>query len=283
MKAYAQTGNTAANPYYFSKFDIMVHTMEELCYVLKEEAFLLGNEIMDKELIAFVGEECGLQELARELNVLVSKKGTLSSLVSMIQSYVGFYTTEEIRQMEETLKKSSGMSDYEKKKLQIDYLVEKKRYSAAADAYERLLKELYGLGPEIMQKYERVTAGIWHNKGVAFAGMMRYDEAGECFLKAFELTGDRDSFLAFLGAKRLILNQTDYVALTAAYGKQYADCLAFEKSFDKLSERWQQTGEYAYLKELRSLRVIGEQKKYYSESEKVVGLLKTKYRNSVGV
>lgn len=283
MKAYAQTGNTAANPYYFKKLDIMVYTMEELCYVMKEEAFLLGNEIMEKELISFVGEECGLDELARELNALVSRKGTLSSLVCMIQGYVGFYNKEEIRKMEETLKMSSGMSDYEKKKLQIDYLLEKKRYSAASDAYDRLLKELYALGPEIMEKHEKVTAGIWHNKGVAFAGLMRYDEAGECFLKAFGLSGDRDSFMAFLGAKRLTLSQTDYVALTAEYGKQYADCLTFEKYFDKLGEKWQQTEEYAYLKELQSLRVLGEQKKYYSESEKVVGLLKNRYRSSVGV
>ncbi len=283
MKAYAQTGNTAVNPYYFKKLDIMVYTMEELCYVMKEEAFLLGNEIMEKELISFVGEECGLDELAGELNVLVSRKGTLSSLVCMIQNYVGFYSREEIGKMEETLKMSSGMSDYEKKKLQIDYLVEKKRYSVAVDAYDRLLKELYALGAEIMEKHEKVTAGIWHNKGVAFAGLMRYDEAGECFQKAYSLSGDRDSFMAFLGAKRLVLSQTDYVALAAQYGKQYADCLAFEKCFDKLGEKWQQTAEYAYLKELQSFRATGEQKKYYSESEKVVALLKNKYRSSVGV
>ena len=283
MKAYAQIGNTAATPYYFKKLDIMVYTMEELCYVLKEEAFLLGNEIMEDELVEFVGTECGLTELARELHVLVHQKGTLSSLVCMIQNYVGFYSREEILQMEETLKMSCGMSDYEKKKMQIDYLVEKKRYSAANDAYDGLLKELYSLAPELMEKHGSVTSGIWHNKGVAFAGLMRYDEAGECFLKAYKQSGDRDSFMAFLGAKRLVLSQTDYVALVSEYGKQYADCLAFEKSFDKMCESWQQTKEYAYLKEMRGLRAIGEQKKYYSESEKVVGLLKNRYRSSVGV
>lgn len=283
MKAYAQIGNTAVTPYYFKKLDIMVYTMEELCYVLKEEAFLLGNEIMEDELIEFVGEGCGLDELARELHPLVHQKGTLSSFVSMIQSYVGFYSREEIGQMEDTLKMSSGMSDYEKKKMQIDYLVEKKRYSAAGDAYDTLLKELDKLEPELLQAHGRVLAGIWHNKGVAFAGLMRYDEAGECFRKAFELSGDKESFMAFLGAKRLTLSQTDYVALVSEFGKQYADCLAFEKSFDKLQSSWEQTPECAHLKEMRTLRVMGEQKKYYSESEKVVQLLKNRYRSSVGV
>ncbi len=283
MKAYAQIGNTATTPYYFKKLDIMVYTMEELCYVLKEEAFLLGNEIMESELVEFVGKECGLVELARELHVLVHQKGTLSSLICMIQNYVGFYSSEEILKMEETVKMSSGMSDFEKKKMQIDYLVERKRYSAANDAYDVLLRELYALAPELMEKHGSVTAGIWHNKGVAFAGLMRYDEAGECFLKAYKQSGDRDSFMSYLGAKRLVLSPTDYVALVSEYGKQYADCLAFEKNFDKLSERWQQTLEYAYLKEMQRLRTGGEQKKYYSESEKVVGLLKDRYRSSVGV
>lgn len=283
MKAYAQIGNTAKTPYFFKKLDIMVYTMEELCYVLKKEAFLLGSEIMEDELVSFVGEECGLEELAGEIHVLIHQKGTLSNLVCMIQRYVGFYSKEEIDQIEETLKMSSGMSDYEKKKMQIDYLVEKKRYSAANDAYDILLKELYELSPELLEAHSSVTAGILHNKGVAFAGLMRYDEAGKCFLKAYELSGDKESFMAFLGAKRLTLSQTDYVALVSEYGKQYADCLAFEKCFDRLNEQWQQTREHEQLKELRGLRAIGEQKKYYSESEKVVGLLKNRYRSSVGV
>lgn len=283
MKAYVQTGNTAKTPYYFKKLDIMVYTMEELCYVLEKEAFLLGNEIMEDDLIQFVGEECGLAELAEEMHVLVHQKGTLSSLVCMIQRYVGLYTKEEIAQMEATLKMSSGMSDYEKKKMQIDYLVEKKRYSAANDAYDSLLKELYRLPAELLEANNKVAAGILHNKGVALAGLMRYDEAGECFLKAYGLSREKESFMAFLGAKRLTLSQTEYVALIAEYGEQYADCLAFEKSFERLNEQWQQTQEYMQLKELRALRAIGEQKKYYSESEKVVGLLKSKYRSSVGV
>ncbi len=283
MKAYVQTGNTAKAPYYFKKLDIMVYTMEELCYVLRREAFLLGNEIMEDALVRFIGEECGLEELAGEIHLLIHQKGTLSSLVCMIQRYVGLYTKEEIAQMEETLKMSSGMSDYEKKKMQMDYLVEKKRYSAANDAYDSLLKELHELPGELLEANSNVMAGILHNKGVALAGLMRYDEAGECFLKAYELKGDKESFMAFLGAKRLTLSQTEYVALVAEYGEQYADCLAFEKSFDRLNEQWQQTAECSRLKELRALRAIGEQKKYYSESEKVVGLLKDRYRSSVGV
>ena len=283
MKAYAQIGSTATTPYYFKKLDIMVYTMEELCYVLKREAFLLGNEIMEDELVSFVGEECGLDELAGELRVLIHQKGTLSNFVCMIQRYIGFYDDEEIHRMEETLKMGSGMSDYEKKKLQIDYLVEKKRYSAAGDAYDGLLKELYQLPAELLASHSRVTAGILHNKGVAFAGLMRYDEAGDCFLKAFEINGDKESFMAFLGAKRLTLSQTEYVALVSEYKKQYEDCLAFEKGFERLNEAWQQTKEYHQLKELQGLRAMGEQNKYYRESEKVVTQLKNRYRSSVGV
>ena len=283
MKAYVQTGNTAKAPYYFKKLDIMVYTMEELCYVLRREAFLLGNEIMEEELIRFVRDECGLDGLAEEMHGVIYQKGTLSSLVCMIQRYVGLYGKEEIEQMEETLKMSSGMSDYEKKKMQMDYLVERKHYNAANDAYDRLLKELYELPEELLAANASVIAGILHNKGVALAGLMRYDEAGECFWKAHESSGDRDSFMAFLAAKRLTLSQTDYVALVAELGKKYEDCLAFEKSFDRLNEQWQKTKECNHLKGLRVLRANGEQNKYYSESEKVVGLLKDKYRSSAGV
>ena len=99
--------------------------MEELCCCLKENAFLLGTDIMQDSLLKFISNECDVPQLARELYPLVHKRGNLSTFVTMILEYVGFYSPEEIRQVEKVLKQGANLPDYEKQKIQIDYMVEK--------------------------------------------------------------------------------------------------------------------------------------------------------------
>ena len=57
MRAIACIGNYAKVPYYFEKLDIRVSCLEELCYCLNENAFLLGNEIKKKKNIKAIQEK----------------------------------------------------------------------------------------------------------------------------------------------------------------------------------------------------------------------------------
>ena len=56
--------------------------------------------------------------------------------VVTILQYVGMYDPEEILQVEQVLKQGAGLSNLEKRKSQIDYMVEKRKY--AADLEEQL-------------------------------------------------------------------------------------------------------------------------------------------------
>ena len=47
--------------------------------------------------------------------------------VVTILQYVGMYDPEEILQVEQVLKQGAGLSNLEKRKSQIDYMVEKKK------------------------------------------------------------------------------------------------------------------------------------------------------------
>jgi hypothetical protein len=111
--------------------DIRVYSMEELCYCLKENAFLLDLSIMNDKLVDWIGEECKVWELAKQLYPMVHKQGSLSVFVVTILQYVGMYDPEEILQVEQVLKQGAGLSNLEKRKSQIDYMVEKRKYAAA--------------------------------------------------------------------------------------------------------------------------------------------------------
>lgn len=282
MNAILPMGNYAQTAYCFSKLETKVYCIEELCYVLKENAFLLSPDIMSDELVMFIDEECGLRELARELYALMNQKGTLAGFVSLILRYVGIYDENVMRKVESTLKLSSGMTDYEKRKIRIDYLVEKKRYPTALEGYGELLRSMEILSSAEREAISKVIAGTYHNMGVVYANLLRYGEAANCFKHAYDISGRRDTFLAFLAAKRMELAETDYVSFAASLSENHNEMLALEKELDEVKRAWCKTPKYAALEHMRALRFEGDLTGYLEESERQIEALKDSYRIEFG-
>ena len=274
MKAIACLGNYAKVPYYFEKLDIRVFCMEELCCCLKENAFLLGTDIMQDSLLKFISNECDVPQLARELYPLVHKRGNLSTFVTMILEYVGFYSPEEIRQVEKVLKQGANLPDYEKQKIQIDYMVEKKKYSAALEEYGRLY--------EAMPKNARAGA-ILHNMGVVYAYMMMYAKAAEAFRQAYEMGCGSASFIAYLGAKRFELTEQEYVDFVTRLSEQYGNEMELERILEQVNEEWKNSGTYAGLLNMKEWRQEGQINRYEEECAMILNNLKDEYKRNVSV
>ena len=256
--------------------------MEELCYCLRENAFLLDLSVMDEELVKWIDEECGIKELAEELYPMVRKQGSLSVFVTMILEYVGLYDRQTILEVEKVLKEGSGLSGIEKRKNQIDQLVRKEQYPMAVHRYDELLSRWQEESEQGMEMPgARVRAGILHNKGVALAGMMEYRAAAECFREADEIDQNAEHYQAYLAAKRMELDESDYLSFIADQPGSYEQSLALEKQIDRLKDEFGESAMGMRLAELREWRSGSDRQKYYDELEKIVQKLKDKYRNSV--
>ena len=58
------TGSFAQQPYLIKKIERNVYSVEELCYSLVQSAQFLDAQIMDPELVWWIGAECSLPGLA---------------------------------------------------------------------------------------------------------------------------------------------------------------------------------------------------------------------------
>lgn len=282
MRVSVCVGDYATIPYGIEGLEITVYSMEELCYCLKENAFLLDASLMQDSLVTWVEKECGLKELSKELYQMIHKKGSLSAFVIMIMEYVGMYDSSVVREVERVLKQGAGLSHIEKRKSQLDYLVKKKKYMAAIHGYDTLLskwQEVEQEGGELPAA--RVRAAIFHNKGVACVGLMQYGRAAEAFENAFKTVEAKEHLLAFLAAKRMELPEEDYIDLAADLVESYHVSLELEKKMELVSEQWKEQPEYQRLLMRKEWRNGSDKQKYYDENESLTGVLKHSYRNSV--
>lgn len=281
MRISVCVGEYAASPYCVPNLEINVYSMEELCYCIRENAYLLDISLMNDKLTEWIEKQCQLRELARELYQQVHKSGSLSTFVSMILQYTGFYEEKTIREIEQVLKAGAGLSLVEKRKSQIDYLVKKKHYLSALKGYDQLLENWGELWKEDgQQPAPTVRADILHNKGVAYAGLMQYEQASDCFLKAYQLQEKEEDYLSFLAAERMRLPENDYVAMAAEHPEKYDYALKMEQQVEQLGSQWEQQPEYLRLQHRRELRGSNRQK-YLEENEKLIQALKSSYRKSM--
>lgn len=280
MRVSVSVGSYAEKPYQIPGLEVEVRSMEELCYCIRENAFLLDTSFLEDGLLRWIGEECGLGELAERLHPLVHRKGTLSAFAVEILDYVGFYDQETVQETAQVLRQGAGLSAVERRKRQIDYMVKNKRYRAAVKGYELLLEkwqEQEGRGETVPAA--DCLARIWHNKGVAFAGLMLYDRAVECFRRAYELDPGEEYCMSYLAAMRLLVTEEEYVSFVAEHREMYKYTLRLEKRMEKAVSEWETQPDYLRLYHRREMRSDGEIQKYEEDSERLIRALKDSYRD----
>lgn len=279
MRASICVGNYAKTPYVIDELGIAVYSIEELCYCLRENAFLLDISLMKDALVNWIGRECGLTELAHALHPMIHRQGSLSAFVLTILQYTGLYDGALLDNVEQVLKKGSGLSSIERRKSQVDFLIERGKYLSAIRGYDHLLsrwqedercgKKVPGTG---------IYAAILHNKGVALCGLMRYEKAAECFQGAYEAEPVAEHLEALMATSRLYLEDAEYVSFIQQYPEGYEISLELEKKLDQCKVLWQQQPEYLCLQERKEYRNSNESHRYYEESDRITKSIRTQYR-----
>lgn len=267
-------GHDAKTPYRFTNPDVYVYCVEELCYMLKQNAFLLDADIMNKTLVQWLDQECGLPDLANTLYPMIHKKGTVSAFVLTILEYVGIYGAEQLKEVEELLKQGANLSVYEKYKTRVDRMVTSGRYADAIEEYDKLLEQLPDIELEIRAK-------VIHNKAVALAQLFLFDKAAKFFKESYDMYPLPETLIEYLAAMRLLLSEDDYLAHVADLPEAYEESLELERRVEALKENWQQQIECQKLVQMQEWKRNGERPKYYQEADRVLQALKHSYRYSI--
>lgn len=274
-------GEYSTTPYQIPGIGVSIHCLEELCFCMKENAFLLDDAIMNRELTDYLEAKLGEKELGRELWKMVTRQCTLENFCGLILEYTGLYSAKEVKQTLEVLRGSEGLSGLEKLKKQADFLLDKKKYAAAIRAYDGILEEWNSPEMQRTNPAPSMKAAICHNKGVALAGMMLYEQAAYMFQQAFSLEGDREECKAFLAAKRMMLSEEEYIQFAASFPEYYEETIALEKTMEKIRESYVGSMANAMLAERQSKRQGTDKQKYYQENDTLPEYLKMSYRNNV--
>lgn len=228
-------GKYAEHPYYVAQTDTSVYCVEELCFVLCKNTFLLDRGLLDLKLAKWLDEECGLKELARPLYTLINQNGSPSAFVGMILEYAHFGTEKKRQETEELLQVSADMDISTRRKHFADYLVENKRYIQAVAEYEKVLEEIPTMN-HVMRSQ------LLYNKGVALSRLFSFEEASDAYLAAYQENPDHEeAALAYLAAQRMRMSEEEYIAFVADHPTWYEKSLEVERRMEKYKREYEES------------------------------------------
>lgn len=185
---------TAQNPYTIAVTGAKVYAIEELCYYLCENLYLIDDSILDLQLCKWIGTEIRLPELERKLRERLQQKVTRADFVEILLKDSGYCDEKELYQIRQVLTSMMEKSEKERKKIRADRLVMNKKYALALQEYMKLLSKTEKV---LMPKEERKLNGnIWHNIGIIYANLFLFEQAEKCFETAYSLNYSGRSYEA---------------------------------------------------------------------------------------
>ncbi|MDY2698606.1 MAG: hypothetical protein ACI4E5_13780 [Suilimivivens sp.] len=268
------TGKYAKTPYRFENICVNVYCVEELCYLFASNPFMIDQNVMNRELAEWIDKECGLADLSHQLLNLLHKGSQTGIFINTIMSYVNYCTDDEVKKIDEVLQSNVGLSDYERKKKQADFLMKNRRYRLALDEYDNLCRML----PDTESSLKPL---IYHNMGVAYAGQFMFEMAARYFKRAYDMSGNEDSGIQYLTAQRLHLNEDAYIGFIAEHGEYHSLSLRVEKMLTAAREEFEASEENRRLTALEIYKDEGNVASYYEEIDRIISRQKDEYRELV--
>lgn len=252
-----------------------VYCIEELCFVLQENAFLLDREICDDKLVRWLEECCGLPDLAKQLRMLLRQNGSPSAMAGLILDYAGYQTAQKRSEIERLLRESSDMELHLKKIKHADYLAEHQKYMLAIAEYTALL-------PLIPEGSHLLRSQVMVHKGTALCRLFFFEDAAQQFYQAYqEYPLNERAAVSYLAALRMLYTDEEYIAFIADHKEWYDDSLILEKEYSEAA------ADYPASENAQELRFLGAQKDtagaavYYEKLADKLSDMKQTYRDMV--
>ncbi len=125
----------AKHPYEISRIHTRISTLEELCYYLCNNLYLIDYTIMNEQLCRWIADELEMQDLAVKLVELIRNHGSVEKFVVLVLHESRIYTPGEMAHIQNVLEKLKNQKEVERQKYKADKLMESGELESAILVY----------------------------------------------------------------------------------------------------------------------------------------------------
>lgn len=201
------TVKKADKPYRIESVQIEVWTIEELCFFLRHNLFLIDSSILCEQLADWISDQLDLRALGSRLKAALQRPDRDASYFIMpIFAQIGYLSPGDQREVRRLLTQAQVQPEEEGAKRKADYLLAGGMTQEAQTRYRRILRE--AASGKLKTSF---LEAVWNNLGCAYAREYRYPEAADSFRKGYELGHSRELLRKYLCVLPLYLDRDAYL------------------------------------------------------------------------
>lgn len=195
----------AKQPYEVSRIHCRIYTLEELCYYLSNNLYLIDYTIVNERLCDWIETELGLCRLADQLRLMLQKHSSEERFVMRILSSSSIYTAGELQQIQNILDRLKNQKEIERQKYKADNLLESGEIEEAILVYQAILNQEKDETVDA-KFYGRIYAGL----GAAYGKQFLYQESAKMYDRAYQICEDRALLKPYLYASYKYMSLEEY-------------------------------------------------------------------------
>ena len=268
----------AENPFYFELTGTNIYTIEELCYYIYNNIYIITEEIFDDDLVFWLREELEMAELSEKISDMLLHKNSLKDIVVTIFCSADYYIEKEIKALIEIMDSLEGMPILLRRKMKADNYMKYKNFSLARKEYESILKS-----PKINELDSKDHGNIIHNLGIVRMNVSSFSAAAECFKDAYAKNNNKESLIHYLCALKLDKRDEEYEDALLNYNVKNDTIIDIEERFLRLEREAKSSPKYIMVDRLINLKHEGRVNEYYEAIDKMIGDWKLDYKRKRSV
>lgn len=195
----------ATHPYEITRIHCKIFTIEELCYYLCNNLYLIDYTIMNEQLCVWLDEELGMGTLAGQLRDVIRLHGSIEKFVLTILKDSRIYRDTEMIRIQNVLERLKNQKDIERQKYKGDNLLESGEIEEAILVYQAILNQEKDESVDA-KFYGRIYAGL----GAAYGRLFLYQESARMYDRAYQICEDPNLLKPYLYASYKYMSLEEY-------------------------------------------------------------------------
>ncbi len=195
----------ATHPYEITRIHCKIFTIEELCYYLCNNLYLIDYTIMNEQLCVWLDEELGMGTLAGQLRDVIRLNGSIEKFVLTILKDSRIYRDPEMIRIQNVLERLKNQKDIERQKYKGDNLLESGEIEEAILVYQAILNQEKDESVDA-KFYGRIYAGL----GAAYGRLFLYQESARMYDRAYQICEDPKLLKPYLYASYKYMSLEEY-------------------------------------------------------------------------
>ncbi|MBQ8006464.1 MAG: hypothetical protein IJ526_13290 [Lachnospiraceae bacterium] len=272
---YLCLGALSTTPYFLSGLGVNIYSMDELCYYLCVNAYILDNDLIDVRLCDYMRDNLDMAPLAAKLRKMIKEGKTLGEMVTTILIDTRYCNDEEIARIKQVLVDNASLSFAAKRKVRGDNLLCANKYPRAIEEYQYVLSVLN------KEEEPELYSSILHNVGCAYALMFLLDKAADYFKQAYEIDESRESLVLYLVCLRLTAKKEEYDRIVVKNGYDERIALEAVRIMTSARESEADTPYADAMNDILELRDSGRVSEFYAALDVALEEWKQEYRRTM--